>query len=172
MRNWLSLIIGLLILGGLNAAIWKNEKILQKGEALYLELAPVDPRSLMQGDYMRLAFAIERKIDKEAAKAQAKTGRLIIKVNEKRIGEFVDFYKDQPLKPEQKTIRYNKKWRWNSPLSIQPASYFFQEGHRQIYQRAKYGVFKYSDQHTYLLTALADENQTIIKPPEKAGEEK
>ena len=43
-----------------NVAIYRNERLLASGETLYLELAPVDPRSLMQGDYMRLRYAVER----------------------------------------------------------------------------------------------------------------
>lgn len=165
MKKALPLIIGLLMLAGLNWAIVKNEGILKDGETLYVELAPVDPRSLMQGDYMALAFAMEREVDKEKLKNRSKTGRLIIETDENQVARFIEFYNDQPLKPGQRTIRYNKSTRWNRPVAIQPSTYFFQEGHRKYYQRAKYGVYKYKGPHTYLLTDLADETFTIISPP-------
>ena len=41
---WVSAIVGW--------AIWQNEDILAHGRSVRLELAPVDPRSLLQGDYM------------------------------------------------------------------------------------------------------------------------
>jgi len=168
MKKLAPFLIGLLLLIGINYAIWNNEKILQEGETIFLELVPVDPRSLMQGDYMRLAFAIEREISKEKDKtkqSQSKSGRLIIQTNDQGIAHYIDVYQDQPLKQSQKTIRYTKSNRWNRRINIQPRSYFFQEGHRSIYQNAKYGVFKYKGPHSYLLFALADKNQTIIKPP-------
>ncbi|MGL5293385.1 MAG: GDYXXLXY domain-containing protein, partial [Aeromonas sp.] len=48
------LITGLAILVAINIAVWHHERALSQGEVVLLELAPVDPRSLMQGDYMRL----------------------------------------------------------------------------------------------------------------------
>lgn len=164
MKKAIPLLIGCLLLVGLNWTIWGHEQTLKTGETLFLKLAPADPRSLMQGDYMRLAFSIERTIDKKTSLSQPKTGRLIITTDENNIGKFVDFYRDQPLTENQKTIRYSKsRWRGTS-INIEPRSFFFQEGHAKHYEQAKYGVFKYKDGHTYLLEALADENQTIITP--------
>jgi uncharacterized membrane-anchored protein len=50
-------------LGVANVGIWQKETLIAEGKPVFIELGPVDPRSLMQGDYMRLAFdvpAIER----------------------------------------------------------------------------------------------------------------
>jgi len=66
MRHWRSLMIGLgllLALGVANRAILGHERTLADGRVLLLELAPVDPRSMMQGDYMALRFAAAREID-------------------------------------------------------------------------------------------------------------
>lgn len=60
-RPWLRwAIIGpaVVALAMTNVGIWKNERILSQGTTVFVELAPVDPRSLMQGDYMTLAFAL------------------------------------------------------------------------------------------------------------------
>ena len=43
-----------------NTGIYQAERTLSQGEVVYLELAPVDPRSLIQGDYMALDYALER----------------------------------------------------------------------------------------------------------------
>ncbi len=48
----------LLVLGFFLVKIVQNEKVLSKGEIVLLELRPVDPRSLMQGDYMSLQFRL------------------------------------------------------------------------------------------------------------------
>ena len=60
MKHWRSILLwgGLLLaLAVANHGIFKRERILSDGRVLLLELAPVDPRSLMQGDYMALRFA-------------------------------------------------------------------------------------------------------------------
>ena len=48
----------LLVLGGVGWEIYGKERVIRSGETIYLELAPVDPRSLMQGDYMALRFRL------------------------------------------------------------------------------------------------------------------
>lgn len=41
-------------------AVMNKENTIKEGKLVLLELAPVDPRSLMQGDYMELNYAITR----------------------------------------------------------------------------------------------------------------
>ena len=48
----------LLLLGYFNWSVFKKEQTLKDGQLVLLHLAPVDPRSLMQGDYMRLNYEI------------------------------------------------------------------------------------------------------------------
>jgi len=52
------IVIGMLlvILAVMNFSIVGKEQHLKQGDTVYLKLAPVDPRSLMQGDYMALRF--------------------------------------------------------------------------------------------------------------------
>ena len=45
----------LLVLAVVNGAILKKQAVVESGERVVLKLAPVDPRSLMQGDYMILS---------------------------------------------------------------------------------------------------------------------
>ncbi len=48
----------LLVLGFFFFNIIRNESILNDGETVLLRLRPVDPRSIMQGDYMALRFSL------------------------------------------------------------------------------------------------------------------
>lgn len=60
MKHWRSILLwgGLLLaLVVVNHGIVQRERILSDGRVLLLELQPVDPRSLMQGDYMALRFS-------------------------------------------------------------------------------------------------------------------
>lgn len=58
MRSKLSLAGLLLVLLAVNLMVLNKESSLAQGRTVFLELAPVDPRSLMQGDYMVLRYAL------------------------------------------------------------------------------------------------------------------
>ena len=62
--NIVVLLTGMTIIFLVNFAIWQKQTHLDKGEEIFLELAPVDPRSLMQGDYMALRFELSDAIQK------------------------------------------------------------------------------------------------------------
>lgn len=64
-------VAALFILASVNTSILRKERIKRSGEVLYLPLAPVDPRSLMQGDYMALRFELAREIDEARRPASA-----------------------------------------------------------------------------------------------------
>ena len=56
MRKALLLITTVIVLAGVNVQIAQKERLLQQGVTMLLRLAPVDPRSLIQGDYMDLRY--------------------------------------------------------------------------------------------------------------------
>lgn len=45
-----------------NIAIWQKKRLIAEGEPVFVALAPADPRSLMQGDSMRLNFALPQAV--------------------------------------------------------------------------------------------------------------
>lgn len=55
-----------LVLAAVNRSIAAKERIRSQGAVVLLELRPVDPRSLMQGDYMALRFALADEIQRGA----------------------------------------------------------------------------------------------------------
>ena len=70
MKRWI-MIGWLLTIGVAVAGIVGKERVISRGDVVYLRLAPVDPRSLMQGDYMALNFAIGMEVS--AAHGQDQT---------------------------------------------------------------------------------------------------
>lgn len=58
MQKIIAFITLVIALAVINWSIYQKETLLAEGQVIYLELAPVDPRSLMQGDYMALRFSI------------------------------------------------------------------------------------------------------------------
>lgn len=155
----LSLGLGtLLVLAVVNIGIYQKQQILAHGETIFLALAPVDPRSLMQGDYMRLRYQVENGLSYQADRDR---GYIIIRLDDKKIGHFKGFYQGEPLAPEDRLLRFHDRY---GQMRIVPDSFMFQEGHADLYQGAKYGVFKSTNPHSSILVGLADENLRILGP--------
>lgn len=157
MKLHIMIVLSIIVLCTLNYGIYEKQKIKDHGEVVLLELAPVDPRSLMQGDYMRLRYAIERAASDEPQNEQ-KRGYLVIQPNANNVAQFVRFYDGEQLKGKEKRLRFHRK----HDIRIVPDSFLFQEGHAKYYEDAKYGVFKFDDNGNHLLVYLADKDRKII----------
>lgn len=161
MRAYIMIALSVFILAMLNYSIYQKQKIIDNGEVVLLELAPVDPRSLMQGDYMRLRYAIERKVPLNTLQSHQKRGYMVVQPDENNVAQFVRFYKNEQTNKNEKLLRFHKNY---NRVSIVPDSFLFQEGHAKYYENAKYGVFKFDDSGGHLLVGLADKDRKPIKP--------
>ena len=153
------IVLTLAIFAMLNYSIYEKEQVKAHGETVLLELAPVDPRSLMQGDYMRLRYAIERSISRETALQQKPRGYLVIAADENHVAQFVRFYNGEQLQPGEKLLHYQGNY---GEIRITPDSFFFQEGHAKYYQGAKYGEFKFDNNGVHILTGLASQDRVSL----------
>jgi uncharacterized membrane-anchored protein len=157
-RNIIIMINLFLVLGFINWSAVEKEEILAKGKLVLLELAPVDPRSLMQGDYMRLNYAITRDIP---ASKIPKRGYCVIKPDARQVAQKVRFQKGKkPLNAGEYLINYTTD-DWSVNLGAE--SYFFEEGQGKKFENAKYGAVKIDEGHS-LLIGLYDENLKFIEP--------
>lgn len=161
MRNGILIVSALTIFIALNIAIWRNEQIINTGKEIYLELAPVDPRSIMQGDYMRLGYQITNTLPKELVKSAPKHGQIIFRPNKDNLAQFIRVNDGEPLATDEYPLKFHKQY---NRLRLVPDSFFFQEGLREQYEQAKYAVFKFSGSKKGLLVDLADEHKTVIRP--------
>lgn len=162
MRTKIMIALSVLVLAVLNYGIYEKEQIKENGETLLLELAPRDPRSLMQGDYMQLRYAIGRKVPVKELASHQKRGYMVIRPDENNVAQFARFHKGEDLIEGEKLLHFHKKY---SSVRIVPDSFFFQEGYAKYYQNAKYGVFKFDNSGNHLLAGLADENRQTIRVP-------
>lgn len=155
----------ILVLATLNFSIYEKEHIRQNGEIVYLELRPADPRSIMQGDYMRLRYKIETGEHTKDYKNIPVNGSLVVLSDAHNIAQFIRIHKGEKLEAQEKLIPYHRRYR---TLNIKPDSFFFQEGHAKQYEQAKYGIFKFLGPDKKLLVGLADKDLKTIEPaPEK-----
>ena len=158
--KWIIIFVNLIILLGLfNNSILKKETLLSDGKLILLELAPVDPRSLMQGDYMSLRYAISENINYDSI---SKRGFCVVKLEETGIAKKVRIQDGKkPLNENEYLIEYtSKEWRG---INIGAESFFFQEGEAEKYEKAKYGGIKVDNQGSSLLIGLYDENRIEIE---------
>lgn len=157
--KWIIILINLiLLLVYFNYSIIKKEELLTDGQLVLLELAPVDPRSLMQGDYMALRYAISEDIYKLNI---PKRGYCVVQLDSVGVASRKRFQKDvTPINQGEYLIEYTSSDYWN--INIGAESFFFQEGHADKYENAKYGGIKVDKDGNSLLIGLYDENRNKI----------
>lgn len=148
--------------------IVKNEKVLSEGETVLLELRPVDPRSLMQGDYMTLHYEVCNHI----YGLEAESNKFcVVRLDDDRVAHFVSLTNDAEvaLREDELLLRYSlEKNSWGGKFyTIGSDSYFFQEGTGNKYVAATYGMLKVVTKGemigTCSLVGLCDENKKLIE---------
>lgn len=162
MKKFKSLIILLnllILLVYFNRSIVAKEKLLENGRLVLLELVPVDPRSLMQGDYMRLRYKISEQLNIDS---MPKRGFCVVVLDENsRAGKWRFQESLSPLSPDEFPIKYMATDHWN--IQIGAESFFFQEGQGEKYEKAKFGGIKVDANGNSLLMGLYDEQFQIIQ---------
>lgn len=150
-----------LTLVGVNHAIMEKEAVLKNGQSVFLELAPVDPRSLMQGDYMRLRFAMANDIRAQRNQSNANVesnldGYVWVLLDDSGVGRFhsITTNTDGAIKMQYR-IRNNR-------VQFATNAFFFQEGDAQLFDQARFGEFKVSEDGELLLKAMYDEDLKLL----------
>ncbi|MDR0737358.1 MAG: GDYXXLXY domain-containing protein [Zoogloeaceae bacterium] len=154
-RQGLALLTGVLILIGVNYVIYRRENLLREGQAVFLELAPVDPRSLMQGDYMALNFQVAQAIQGEINSDDVRHGVAVLRLDERGVGHFARLGECSALEADERCIRF--QWRrdnWRGGIQLSTNAFFFQEGTGARYADARYGEFRIAPDGVALLKTL------------------
>lgn len=120
-----------------------KEESYKKRNYFYLEIAPVDPRSLMQGDYMILNHVIENKAWGKIHEMQLKDDRairkgyIVVKIDENKIAQFVDVV-ERIDKSDNKDLLFISFKTNGYAININANSFLFQEGEAKNYENSKY----------------------------------
>ncbi|PLQ01190.1 GDYXXLXY domain-containing protein [Cupriavidus pauculus] len=161
MKRWI--IVGwLLTVGVAMAGIVGKERLMARGDVVYLRLAPVDPRSLMQGDYMALNFSVANEV--RVAHGTAQTGQsreevIVVRRDDRNEGHFVRLHKGEPLAAGELLLRVQNvpsRWGGNS-VQVSTDAWFFQEGQAERFAKAKFGEFRVDADGQALLVGMRDE---------------
>ena len=162
MRSAIAFLACAVILGLVNYSIGAKERHLENGKVVYLELAPIDPRSLMQGDYMALRFkiandarpALDRSgIDRwgRVGALAAADGRIVANLDPASVATFRRLDDGSPLGSNEIALRYRVR---AGEIKFATNGYFFEEGTDKRYEGARYGEFRVSPDGELLLTGL------------------
>ncbi|KAA1285190.1 GDYXXLXY domain-containing protein [Alcaligenes faecalis] len=178
-----SVLLGtVLVLGVANVAIVQKERILSDGQTVLLELAPVDPRSLMQGDYMSLNFALSQNLSALSwglpkdvlAKMDAQQWVVVaVKLDENKVAQLKGVYLEQdgqerlwseegPVAEPSDVMRLRMR-RHRSNWTPGTDAWFFAEGSADRFDAARYGEFAVVEGGQSLLRAMLDEDRKEIK---------
>lgn len=150
-RRLLVIVAAMVVLIVVNFEIYHKEQLLAEGSVILLELAPIDPRSFMQGDYMILDYKIARLPELRMAE---KDGYLIIERDENQVAHFKRIYKEgTPLQRTEFLLRFRKRGRG---IRLGAESFFFQEGHAKYYNNARYGELRVASSGESVLVGLRD----------------
>lgn len=159
------IVLGLaLVLGIVNWEILAKREVLANGATVLIELRPVDPRSLIQGDYMALAFADYSMPDSGTISGMPFRGTVILSLNANRVARFQRLDDGGPLGAQELRVRYRRYKDFEDRIAYNARSYFFQEGLASRYAAAKYAILRVDNSGASVLFGLADENLKLIGP--------
>lgn len=170
MRSAMALISALVVLALVTFSIVAKERQLASGRLVYLELAPVDPRALMQGDYMALRYKLAN--DAQAAMRQATArgadgrqnadrraaadGHIVATLDGNAVAHYQRLHGSAALGANEVLLRYRVR---NGQIQFATNAFFFEEGSARRYEAARYGAFRVAPDGELLLTGLFDKQR-------------
>ncbi|TJZ65009.1 GDYXXLXY domain-containing protein [Chitiniphilus eburneus] len=177
-RCWVILAVAL-TLAVPTALVARHERLLATGTPVLLPLRPVDPRSLMQGDYMALDYAL---LDAVARTVTAEGGPLrhvrhgdtlyaFLRVDAQGVGRLLRVGTAASLaRPGEQVLRVrwsgHGPWRFSAGRAELPShAYFFAEGEGGYYAQARYAIWRVADDGSALLEGLADPDRQRMTSP-------
>ncbi len=175
--RWRLLVVlaGLLaILAAANWAIAQRENVLRHGQPVVLQLAPVDPRSLMQGDYMALRYEVSDQVAEllraspeldEAVHGDG-AGVLLLKADADGVHRLRGVLtteqagRSAPSADGEAKLVFRLR---DGDVRVVTDAWFFPEGQAKHYEQARYGLFKVDGRGKGLLVDLLDEQRRGLK---------
>jgi len=161
-----TLILALLVV---NWSIYKKEELLDNGKVVFLKLAPVDPRSLMQGDYMALRFEVANQIrtglkesglmDSNEFNKESIDGLIYVQLDEKNVASFLSIVPqgitEEAIANKGTVLQFRLR---KGQIKFATNAYFFEEGAGKQLEAAEYGKFRVNHNGELLLVTLHDKN--------------
>lgn len=183
MRSWLVSMMVLaaaaLALGLVQMDVQRKEQVLAQGQRIFVPLAPRDPRSLLQGDYMALNFAYPEAV-REQLKAYLKqhpsASRVLVvaRLDERGVAEVERLAQpadmaSAPTPAQGRVLLPLKRLKGN--WVVVTDAFFFPEGRGRPLAAARFGEFRVLPSGQALLAGLADEHLQPLQPAAQSADE-
>lgn len=140
------------VIATVNIGIWQKETLIAQGRPVFIELGPVDPRSLMQGDYMRIAFRLPPDLLRPLAlHRNATRPRVVGQVDARGVVALKRLDQGQPLTPGEIAIELT---RTGNGWTVVTDAWYFKEGEAARWARARYGEFRVDADGRALLVGM------------------
>ena len=162
------------LLGAVNYKVQQFEDVLATGKPVVLKIAPADPRSLMQGDYMVLNYAILSELQQsqflsESNESNETTGidelspsgkkaYILVHLDKNHVATLCEAQSEIPtdFKHCAPNVYLPIRYRgWSPELPSQ--DYFFAEGKGEYYAQSEYAEYRFKD-GILLLARLLDKD--------------
>ncbi|MFK7774755.1 MAG: GDYXXLXY domain-containing protein [Saprospiraceae bacterium] len=149
------------LIGYINWATFHKEKTISEGTLMLFELRPVDPRSLMQGDYMDLRYAAANQGRTKDKDELPKFGFGVVTLDKNSVVTLSRYQESKtPLEEGEFLIKYAIHRRG---VSFGAESYFFEEGTGERFEKAEYGGLRVDDEGKSILIGLYDKDFKFIE---------
>jgi uncharacterized membrane-anchored protein len=153
-----NIVVGLMtvvILGAVNTMIVGKERIVADGTVVLLRLAPRDPRSLMQGDYMALRYSLAGEVARAAKALEINDGHAVVALDDQQVARFIRIHDDDNLGADEHLLQFRKR---GETVRLASDAFFFEEGKWETYQPARYGALRIDANGNAVLTGLRDDD--------------
>ena len=184
---WLVGVFVIALLGAVNYKVQQFEDVLATGKPVVLKIAPVDPRSLMQGDYMVLNYAIlsefqqsqflsesneslesnesidageaNETIGIDESSPSGKKAYILVHLDKNHVATFCEEQSEIPTDFKHCTPNVYLPIRYKGGWlpKLPSQDYFFAEGKGEYYAQAEYAEYRFKD-GILLLARLLDKD--------------
>ncbi len=184
---WLVGVFVIALLGAVNYKVQQFEDVLATGKPIVLKIAPVDPRSLMQGDYMILNYVILSEFQQsqvlpesneslesnepiDTVESNETTGidepspsgnkaYILVHLDKNHVATFCEAQSEIPTDFKHCTPNVYLPIRYNGSWhpKLPSQDYFFAEGKGEHYAQAEYAEYRFKD-GILLLARLLDKD--------------
>ncbi|WOB08385.1 GDYXXLXY domain-containing protein [Piscinibacter gummiphilus] len=143
------------------SAIWQKQELIARGQPVFVALAPVDPRSLMQGDYMRLNFIVPVALLDAPPSATAERPKVVARRDARGVAALHRVARPgEVLGPDEFLFELTPK---GGGWILVSDAWFFREGEAELWAKARFGEFRVMPDGRALLVGMADETLRPIK---------
>ena len=168
---WLVGVFVIALLGAVNYKVQQFEDVLATGKPVVLKIAPADPRSLMQGDYMVLNYAILSDLQQSQFSSESnettgidelspsgKKAYILVHLDKNHVATLCEAQSEIPTDFKHCTPNVYLPIRYKGWLPELPSQdYFFAEGKGEYYAQSEYAEYRFKD-GILLLARLLDKD--------------